>query len=192
MKLGIGIPNQGDIKVKTMLSLIQAAYSLDDGAGVMFIAKEGALVPWQREEIFKIAAENCSHLLFCDTDMEFPSDTIRKMLDLQKPVLGVWSHKKQFPKAPTVHVLEREWRNATMEEKPAEPFHRIGDRPIAVGTGLMLIDMAKAVELDVPRFRAEYGGPGEDLYFCERAIAAGLEVWCDPTIPIKHIGDFEY
>jgi hypothetical protein len=33
---------------------------------------------------------------------------------------------------------------------------------------------------------------GEDVNFCKRANEMGLEVWCDPTIRIGHIGEYLY
>lgn len=198
MKIGIGIVNQGDIKTLTMLSLVPAVMNCLDIADIAFIARQGCLVPWAREDIFKIALDQkCSHLLFCDTDMRFEPHTIRQMVDLKKDIVGAWTFKKKFPKEPTVHVREETpdkyiWRNATTDERPTEPFHKMAGRLIAVGTGVMLIDLEKAQHLEVPRFRCDYGGPGEDLYFCNQALKAGLEVWCDPTLTVEHIGDFPY
>ena len=198
MKIGIGIPNQGDIKFFTMLSLIPAVMNCFDVADVAFIGREGCLVPWAREDIFKIAlGQECSHLLFCDTDMRFPAHTIRQMIQLKKDIVGTWTFKRKLPREPTVHLREETtdnyiWRNARVEERPTEPFSRIGGNVIGVGTGLMLIDLNRAKRLEMPRFRADYGGPGEDLYFCSQALKAGLEIWCDPTIEVGHIGDFEY
>jgi len=198
VKIGIGIVNQGDIKFHTMLSLVPAMINCLDIADVVFISHESSLVPWAREDIFKISLEReCSHLLFCDTDMKFPGNTIHQMVDLKKDIVGAWTFKRKLPKEPTVHVREETtenyiWRNALPDERPTDPFCRMAGHSIAVGTGLMLIDLERAKQLEVPRFRADYGGPGEDLYFCSQAIKAGLEVWCDPTLPVKHIGDFDY
>jgi predicted O-methyltransferase YrrM len=33
---------------------------------------------------------------------------------------------------------------------------------------------------------------GEDLAFCIRAKKAGFKIWCDPTIPLNHIGEQEF
>jgi len=33
---------------------------------------------------------------------------------------------------------------------------------------------------------------GEDVAFCQQAAEAGLEIWCDPTITLSHIGDYHY
>jgi len=197
MKLGIGIPYRSSIKVVTMMSLIVAVQRLGEGAEIFFCAKPGALVHWNREEIFEIARlAGCTHLLFLDTDMKFPAVTFQKLLDLDRDIVGVLSFKRALPLIPTVHVSDEQapngWRNAAIEEIPSRPFNEISGRSIAVGTGIMLINMARAERVAQPRFKAEWQGLGEDVYFCAQAIAAGLGVWCDPTIPIKHIGDFDY
>ena len=31
-----------------------------------------------------------------------------------------------------------------------------------------------------------------DWFFCEKARELGYEVWCDPTIKLGHIGDYDY
>jgi hypothetical protein len=63
----------------------------------------------------------------------------------------------------------------------------------------MAIDIERVQRIPRPLFDApaiipnpEVTPMGEDLYFCRKARAWGLEVWCDPTIEIKHIGDYEY
>jgi hypothetical protein len=32
----------------------------------------------------------------------------------------------------------------------------------------------------------------EDIGFCEKAKDAGFDIWCDPTVEVKHYGDFAY
>ena len=32
----------------------------------------------------------------------------------------------------------------------------------------------------------------EDTWFCEQAAKVGIKTYCDPTLGVKHIGDFQY
>ena len=61
----------------------------------------------------------------------------------------------------------------------------------ALPTGFMLIRMSCLDKMTFPYFPCEFG-LGEDVAFCVNAQKAGIEVWCDPTLEIKHIGDYAY
>jgi hypothetical protein len=74
---------------------------------------------------------------------------------------------------------------------PDEPF-RVG----AVATGLMAINLKRLTQCMAPPFFA-YGTlgtrfVGEDIAFAQRATTAGLEVWCDPTVSVLHMGEFPF
>jgi len=166
------------------------------------LGQNGTVVDFSRNVTCKMALEHdATHVCFVDTDMTFPADTINRLLALKQPVVGVASRKKKLPLQYTIEVDEPAGaRGITDDELPKEPFCRIGDYPILVGTGIMLIDLQKVNGIVArPWFLfgtfwndEDVGYTGEDIYFCRKVWKAGLEVWCDPTIPIKHIGDFEY
>jgi GT2 family glycosyltransferase len=166
------------------------------------LGQTGSVVDFSRNFICKMALEkSATHVCMIDTDMEFPPDTINRLLDLQKPVVGVASRKKIFPRQYTIEADEPAGaRSINDEELPKDPFCRIGGYPILVGTGIMLIDLQKVNGIVAkPWFLfgtfwndEEVGYTGEDIYFCRKVWKAGLEVWCDPTIEVKHIGDYEY
>jgi hypothetical protein len=194
IRLAVGIPCQDTIKMTTMISLITAINTLPPDTMDCVIAHGGSLVHWSRNHIVETAkARGSTHLFFLDTDMKFPETTISRLLAHDKAIVGVLSFKKQFPKTPTIHVMEEtgRYRLAKNGEIPGEMFQEIDGKRIAVGTGLMLIDLSK-VKMEPPWFKAEYPGPGEDIYFCHVAGLSGAETWCDPTIDVRHIGDYDY
>lgn len=166
------------------------------------LSQVGSVVDFSRNFICKMALEkSATHVCFIDTDMTFPADTINRMLELQKPVVGVASRKKIFPRQYTIEADEPEKaRPIKDEELPKEPFSKIGGYPILVGTGIMLIDLQKVNGVVAkPWFLfgtfwndEEVGYTGEDIYFCRKVWKAGLEVWCEPRIKVGHIGDFTY
>ena len=62
----------------------------------------------------------------------------------------------------------------------------------ALGMGCTLIPLALCAQLGRPWFRFqadEYGWNKvtEDIWFCQRARAAGCRLWVDPTIPVGHV-----
>jgi hypothetical protein len=66
----------------------------------------------------------------------------------------------------------------------------------AVGTGFMLIRLDAIKDLPRPWFALGTDEQneviGEDVHFCDAAREHGIEVWCDPRIPVGHIGDYTY
>jgi len=198
-KVFVGQPNKGDVKWNTMASLFSTlSVATYDTA---LLGQTGSVVDFSRNFICKTALDHqASHVCFIDTDMTFPPDTINRLLELKKPVVGVASRKKIFPKQYTIEVDEPAGaRGITDAELPKEPFSKIGDYPILVGAGIMLIDLAISKVLAKPWFLfgtfwndEDVGYTGEDIYFCRKVWNAGLEVWCDPSIEVGHIGDFEW
>jgi hypothetical protein len=60
----------------------------------------------------------------------------------------------------------------------------------------MLVDTGVFKLIDMPWFFFKsLGGNafmGEDYWFCERAKEKGIEIWCDPTIAVGHLGTYQY
>lgn len=199
-KILIGIPHKGENKTDFLLSLMSVLSAAN--YDVQIAAVQGSVLDYQRNWICHTALEQgSSHVLFIDTDMEFKSKTAHQLLELNKPVVGVASRKKKYPLEYTIEII-RDGGNRQVEdgEVPLEAFCHIGGEPITVGTGIMLIDLEKIKAVPKPWFKMdtywnegeEPGYTGEDIYFCRKVWAAGLEVWCDPTVYVKHIGDHRY
>lgn len=188
LKLSIGIPCYDSMKVSTALSLVAAVKTLD--CEIVLNAQRGPYMHWNRDQCLRNALEEgCSHLMFIDTDMVFPPDGISRLLALDKDVVGGGYNTKEVPSKATVKIADEDGVLLDGEVAlPQEPF-----RCWAVATGFMLINLGRVVEagLQEPWFVAERP-IGEDFYFCRLCADAGLEIWCDPTIPLQHLGDFAY
>lgn len=136
-----------------------------------------------------------THLLFVDSDMLFPADTIPKLLAHKKEIVGIKYKKREFPVKWVYQPLEG------VPESETELF-----KVAHVGTGLMLIDLSIFKTLGQPKNEGERPTPwfsfgrdsqgalamGEDVWFCNVARDAGLDVWVDPTIKVGHIGEYIY
>jgi len=136
-------------------------------------------------------AAGASHMLFVDCDMFFPHDVISKLLAHDKDIVGVEYNKREFPLECVSRPLT-EKADTLYEAKYA-------------GTGLMLINLSIFKEdwkdpqtgNKTPWFnfgRDSQGALalGEDAWFCYSARDNGFTVWIDPTISVKHIGEFLY
>ncbi len=173
------------MKAKTAHS-IGCAIIRSPGLIVDFILKISCDVVANRTALVKEAIERgATHILFVDSDMQFPSDAITKMLAANKDIVGVEYNKRKFPLEPV------------FEYSPNRISHRIYQADV-VGTGLMLIKLSIFEKMtNDPWFtfgRNSQGETtvGEDVWFCNVARDAGFEVWVDPTIKVYHLGEFGY
>lgn len=165
----------------------------------LLTVKRGCYIDVSREECVKTALQHKSdYLLFIDTDMSFPNDAITRLLAHQKDVVGGAYNEKHFPLTSTVKMSDGKGGFLDGELLPSEPF-----KCAAVATGFMAVNLKRMVQLMAPPFfayetsqrlklEAKLGRSGEDVAFCVRANNAGMEVWCDPTIPLKHWGECAY
>lgn len=150
-----------------------------------FVLAEGSFSVSENRNYIAVQAlkKNCTHLLFIDDDMVFPPETLDRLLEAQKDVVGVVYHARALP---LKHTVEYEG------ELPTTLFE-CG----AVGAGILLIKLDILRETPQPWFVSEHyenglAKTGEDTYFCHKMKEKGYEVWCDPTLVVKHLGNFTY
>ena len=134
-----------------------------------------------------------SHLFFMDSDMMMPGDTLNKLLAHNKMIVGCSYNERRLPLVHTVKVKdENGLKSVASTDLPKHLF-----KCYALGMGCLLIDMRVFDTIEKPWFffssfsdgRMDYG---EDVWFCEQAHKAGIDVWCDPTFQPRHIGEFAY
>ena len=180
MRIAIGIPTTGSIKTWTVEYLV-AMIAATEGEVNLF-TKINCLIHDSRTDLVKDAKSiNADYLFFLDSDVIAPIDTINKLLSHNKMIIGTNLNMRGLPLKSTVKFNG---------EIPKELF-----KCSAVATGCMLINMEVFDIIDKPYFWYEDLGDGfmgEDVWFCRQAERKGIEVWCDPTINVKHIGDYLY
>lgn len=134
-----------------------------------------------------------SHVFFLDSDMAVKGDVIQRLAKHNKSVVGAMYNERRHPLTSTVKIKkDGELVNFVTTELPKSIF-----QCYAIGTGCMLIDMKVFEKMEKPYFffsTFEDGSMdyGEDVWFCDKVQKAGYSVWCDPTIEIRHIGDYGY
>ena len=193
----IGTPHNRDLTPEFVISLISMLRG--SPLNIKVALYQSCLVHVGRNVIAQ-GAQSTDYLLFVDSDIEFPSWGLGKLLDSGKDVIGGMYFKKGPPHSPLVYKYDPEtMSHECIQNPPSETFECDG-----LGTGFLLIKKEVLVKLFDKDFVKENGFPfafmtkpdgndiGEDLAFCIRARKAGFSVWCDPSIPLKHVGDKHY
>lgn len=196
-KVCITICTNRDIKPQTVQSLADMiAYT--DTEVMTLIAREGYTIAENRNySIFKALENNCTHILFIDDDMEFPSCTLDCLLFHKKEVVGVDSKSRKLPLSTTVGLMKdgKLWNPSEVPgfyKMPQDLFECW-----SIGFGVALIDLKVFDAIKKPWFSFEVHPSGmimkgEDAWFCDQAREEGYKIWCDPTIEIGHIGEYNY
>lgn len=190
--ISFGMSIYDSVKVDTMVALFAAIAELSRrGEKVQMNILKGFYVHNYREQLVERAlASGATHLMFIDSDMTFLPDAVPTLLSRHQDIVGapyVW-------KTPPHENIVKLIRGGEL----VSAGYDVGRQPFpcySVGTGFMLVKMTVFSKVDPPWFRIEQEGQkmiGEDVSFCRRAAEAGCSVWCDPTIPIGHIGEQTY
>lgn len=135
-------------------------------------------------------AADCSHVFFIDSDMVVPDDTIVRLLDRDRIIVGAtYMSRRPRPDLGRHVLLHREISN---------------DDPTTLGTGLRqvaalptgcLLIRSEALAL-LPKpwfyFGVNTSGHcvGEDYAFCQAATKSGMGLWLDADLSaqVGHIG----
>lgn len=189
----IGTPNTGQIRIETVISLIPALFTTigyykqlgEDAPMFGLVFPVGCYVYINRNICVTQAVEtNASHLFFVDADVEFPPDTLVKLLHADKDIIGATYNKRSWPPRPILDIRKEDMPDGLCKSN-------------AMPTGVLLIKTDVFRKITQPWFAYQFTEGqeewvGEDIYFCRKATQAGFEIWCDPTIDVKHIGEYKY
>jgi GT2 family glycosyltransferase len=135
--------------------------------------------------------EKLDWLFFMDADMQVPADTILKLMAWDKEIVGCDYSRRAGYYNTTAKDLEG---NPLKYYEATEGLKEVD----ILATGCMLIKMSVFEKLEEPYFDVIWNRDkpsiGEDVYFCRKARASGIPVWCDTGLSkqIGHIGDNIY
>lgn len=158
----------------------------------------GSLVPKQREalvlEVLETAADY-THILWLDTDMRFPPDTLLRLLDRGQRIVAANYVERRPPFRPTAFPDLK----ASMNRLFSTPTDTGLEEIQAVGFGVVLTALDVYRQLPRPWFcmgwdKRTQEFVGEDVFFCETARRNGEHIWLDHDLSqqIAHIGTMEF
>jgi hypothetical protein len=202
-KICIGLLSTGNVRIETAASLASAIASTR-GVDFHLVQMTGCYVHLNREEIaLEAQRQKATHLMFIDSDMLFPADGIATLLKRDKDIIGSNYNYRQLPVRSVVKfdLKTSDPKEITIEDDPSDPNNqkitlKNPTKPFkcrSAGMGFMLIKMSVFDKIPRPWFFFKplsdpEGFMGEDVWFCDQAHKQGLDVWCDPTFHISHIG----
>lgn len=196
-KIAIAIVTNRQIKPKTVECLLNMVFYTNERV-FPIVATEGYTTAEGRNYCVIQALKNeCTHILFIDDDMIFPPDTLDILLKHKVDIVGVNSMSRALPLTTTIGQLKD---GELWPHDKIPPYHKIPTtlfEVFSVGMGVALVDMTVFDKIPKPWFKFEVHENGkimigEDAWLCKQARENGMRVWCDPTLPIGHIGDYNY
>ena len=179
----IGVPCGENVKARTAFSL----FNLRGGPSLSM--EIGADIAYNRNKLVMQALKgDYTHIFFVDSDMVFEKDTIEKMRAQNKDIVGLAANRRKLPLESVVKPLHKDDEN--------KPLPTVVFEAASCGTGVMLIKTDVFRKIPAPWFDFEYDEKGdrvgEDVGFCRKAREAGYKIWVDPTIPVRHVGEYLY
>jgi hypothetical protein len=166
------------------------------GGSLMIYQVPGTLIFDQRERLAEQAIKDgADAILWVDSDMRFPKDSLQILLSRKLPIVGVNATTRRFPVTPTALDLDHETNDlvkVTSKDKTGL------EQVMGVGFGMVLIRKEVFEKTQKPWFwfeRTDKGGTiGEDIYFCAKAFDAGYKTVVDHDLSkhIRHVGTYEY
>jgi hypothetical protein len=163
---------------------------------VLLYTSHGTLIASQRMELARQALEEkADYLLWLDSDMRFPRETIGHLMLRDKPIVAANYATRRMPVKP-VAMMDNDGEIGRVYTAPDSE----GLQPVDyIGMGVMMVKREVFEKVEAPWFAIPYSTIGnhyigEDVFFCRKAREAGYEVLVDHDLShqVKHIGTFEY
>jgi hypothetical protein len=165
---------------------------------VRVVMNHGSIIPQQRHTLVKKALDlDMTHILFLDSDMRFPPDTLDALLAHNESFVAVNYTTRRMPIYPTARVMSADKRefHAVYQDESDEGLREVD----LVGLGVALIDLDVFRHLPKPWFMFMYHPElddytGEDFFFSHHARNAGVKILVDQSLSyeIKHVGETEF
>lgn len=155
----------------------------------VFVVSQGTLLANQRTQLVEqsLARPEVSHILFIDSDMRFPEDTLARLMKHQLDIVGANCMQRGFNKT-----------TAQIKGKFVLSKNKTGLEEVdKLGFGVTLISRKVFETMPKPWFATPFDGQqfvGEDIFFCHKAKESGYNIYVDHDLSkeIGHSGLYDY
>ncbi len=188
----ICIPSGDMVHTDFMLSVIHVMQKgRAAGFRISLVNAKASIVSLSRNLAVDAGRETRAEwLLFLDSDMVFPSDTIARLMAHNQPIVGATYPRKLRPLAFIGNRLDG--APLSLEDTGLIAASRLP-------AGCLLIKAEVFERMKKPFFRCGYDEEtgevlGEDFWFSDRVHALGYSLWCDMDVSrqVEHIGPCRY
>jgi len=179
VRIAIALPCYGDFSRETTLSLAMMMLRLgaDPPKGLDFIGidwRTSSNLPESRAVLASraIVKHKADAILWIDSDMGFPADTLHRLLAHELDIVGCNAARRIAPHTSSVSGLD----GRHLIPKPD------GIEEVSVMGFGVLLTRTHIFEKIPPYWFAHEDEDGyctEDVVFCKKARAAGFSIWCD-------------
>ena len=153
----------------------------------------GSEVAMQRQQLVdEVLDTQATHILWVDSDMKFPADTLFSLLSHKKTIVGANYSTRVKPHRPVAFKSETNLDKRVFGGNGLEEV-------FAVGSGLLLVNRCVYEDMLKPYYSIEWNDDytnlmGEDIYFCKKAATHGHTTYVDHGLSerIAHVGTKEY
>jgi hypothetical protein len=155
----------------------------------------GTLIVNQRDQLAEMAIEaGSTHIMWLDSDMMFPPDTIQRLLAHDAAVVAGNYVTRQYPHKTVAYREMHDWRSYVINDGKQDLIS-----VAAVGMGCMLVNTDVIKKMSMPRFQTTWipetqDHMGEDFFFCQQAIKLGYEILIDDALSreLQHLGTVSF
>lgn len=132
---------------------------------------------------------NADYILWLDSDMIVPPDTLIRMLRHMEAgkdfVSGIY-FRRRAPFAPVIYSRVDREGHADFNDYPEDSVFEIAGA--GFGCCMTRVSMLEDIALNFRDWFTPFNNYGEDLSFCLRALESGYKLYCDSTIKCGHVG----
>ena len=187
----IGIPSYGMVRLEWAYGMRSLALPLGSHSSALCHVDSTKNIAQKRNELVERALEiNARNLFFLGDDVIAPPETLVRLLNLKKDIVGGVYFAKCYPPMP---VLFRGVRDG-----PYYDWH-VGEliQVDWMGCDCVMVNMEVFKHIPPPWFSLDYRDTGnegpasiantEDLYFYAKAKRHGYTVWADTSLQCAHV-----
>lgn len=151
----------------------------------------GTYLPRARAGLVQAAIDRAaSHILWLDSDMRFPKDTLLQLLRHNQPIVAANYPMRIAPIVPTAVDGDLQGMYDAAEGLQVAKY---------CGMGVMLTAVEVFLKIGKPYFALGYSKisddySSEDTFFCQRARECGYSILIDPALSehVKHCGMMDF